>query len=127
MESCRHSAAEIGEIKQVGEHLGQIDMMDGYKLKARIDERYISRVFVGQEAEFDFNRETYKLRYQQDLHRCHRMVLLRLSSSSKVIHRRYKRGQTVQLRMIFSSASRCHHCKAWWILPGNRRQLDLCC
>jgi len=98
-------SAEIGEIKQVGEHLGQIDMMDGYKIKARIDERYISRVFVGQEAEFDFNKQTYKLNiskiYTDVVNGTFEVELLFEGESPKSI----KRGQTVQLRIIFSSAT----------------------
>ena len=98
-------SAEIGEIKQAGEHLGQIDMMDGYKLKARIDERYISRVFVDQEAEFDFNKQTYKLKiskiYTDVVGGTFEVDLLFEGDSPAGI----KRGQTVQLRVIFSSAS----------------------
>jgi HlyD family secretion protein len=33
--------AEIGENRASGERLGQIDVMDGYKLRANIDERYV--------------------------------------------------------------------------------------
>ncbi len=98
-------SAEIGELKQAGEHLAQIDMMDGYKLKARIDERYISRVFVEQEAEFDFNRETYKLKikkiYTDVVGGTFEVDLLFDGEYPEAI----KRGQTVQLRVIFSSAS----------------------
>jgi len=98
-------SAEIGEIKQAGEHLAQIDMMDGYKLKARIDERYISRVFEGQEAEFDFTRQTYKLRiskiYTDVTNGTFEVDLLFEGPSPEAI----KRGQTVQLRIIFSSAT----------------------
>jgi HlyD family secretion protein len=98
-------SAEIGEIKQGGEHLGQIDMMDGFKLKARIDERYISRVFVQQEAEFDFNRETYSLYiskiYTDVTNGTFEVDLLFNDEAPTEI----KRGQTVQLRVIFSSAT----------------------
>ena len=97
-------SAEIGELKQVGEHLGQIDMMDGFKLKTRIDERYISRVFVGQEAEFDFNKKTYRLKiskiYTDVVSGTFEVDLLFNNDYPKHI----KRGQTVQLRVIFSSA-----------------------
>jgi HlyD family secretion protein len=97
-------SAEIGEIKQVGEHLGQIDMMDGFKLKARIDERYITRVFVGQEAEFNFNKKTFKLGinkiYTNVTSGTFEVDLLFEGDSPTAI----KRGQTVQLRIIFSSA-----------------------
>ncbi len=98
-------SAEIGEIKQVGEHLGQMDMLDGFKLKTRIDERYISRVFVGQEAEFDFNKKTYNLIikkiYTDVVSGTFEVDLLFEGDSPELI----KRGQTVQLRVIFSSAS----------------------
>jgi HlyD family secretion protein len=98
-------SAEIGEIKQAGEHLAQIDMMDGYKLKARIDERYISRVFVGQEAEFDFTKKTYRLQikkiYTDVNNGTFEVDLLFDGPTPEGI----KRGQTVQLRIIFSSAT----------------------
>jgi len=98
-------SAEIGEIKQAGEHLGQIDMLAGFKLKTRIDERYISRVFVGQEAEFDFNKITYGLKiskiYTDVVSGTFEVDLLFDGEYPKHI----KRGQTVQLRVIFSSAS----------------------
>ncbi len=42
-------------------HLGQIDRQDGFKLEANIDERYISRVYVGQPAEFEFRGKVYPL------------------------------------------------------------------
>jgi len=98
-------SAEIGEIKQAGEHLAQIDMMDGYKLKARIDERYIARVFKGQPAEFDLNNQTYTLEiskiYTDVTNGTFEVDLLFVGEAPKNI----KRGQTVQLRVIFSSAT----------------------
>lgn len=97
-------SAEIGELKQAGEHLGQIDMMDGYKLKARIDERYISRVFVGQDAEFDLSNQTFKLQiskiYTDVTNGTFEVDLFFDGTAPATI----KRGQSVQLRIIFSSA-----------------------
>lgn len=43
---------EIGESKQNGERLGQIDVVDQYKVVAQIDEYYVSRVSAGQDANF---------------------------------------------------------------------------
>ena len=54
-------SAEIGETKAAGEHLGTIDLAEGFKLRANIDERYVSRVYIGQEAEFDFAGKPYRL------------------------------------------------------------------
>ncbi len=51
---------EIGESKSAGQRLGQIDVVDRYKIVAQIDEFYVTRVAPGQEANFtlagrDFN------------------------------------------------------------------------
>jgi len=95
--------AEIGETKHAGEHLGQIDMADGFKLRANIDERYISRVHSGQEAEFDFNKVTYYLSinkiYTDVTNGTFQVDLLFEGEAPRSI----KRGQTLQLRLIFSS------------------------
>lgn len=43
---------EIGESKQNGQRLGQIDVIDRYKIVAQVDEYYVSRVTAGQGANF---------------------------------------------------------------------------
>ena len=98
-------SVEIGETKSAGEHLGQIDMNDGYKLKANIDERYISRVYSGQEAEFDFAGKSYLLRigkiYTDVTNGSFQVDLFFDGEEPDQI----KRGQTLQLRLSFSSAT----------------------
>jgi HlyD family secretion protein len=77
--------------------------MDGYKLQANIDERYISRVNIGQEAEFDFAGETYRLHVSK--------IYTEVTGGSFQVDLRFngpvpeniKRGQTVQLRLMLSS------------------------
>ncbi|NQV17438.1 MAG: HlyD family efflux transporter periplasmic adaptor subunit [Armatimonadetes bacterium] len=54
--------AEIGEAKSAGERLGQINVLDSYKIQANIDEHYISRVNVNLPGEFVFTNETYELK-----------------------------------------------------------------
>ena len=43
---------EIGQSKSIGERLGQIDIVDQYKIVASVDEFYVSRVSPSQEATF---------------------------------------------------------------------------
>ena len=43
--------AEIGESKSAGQRMGRIDVLDGHRVQAPIDEFYISRVRVGQTGE----------------------------------------------------------------------------
>ncbi len=95
--------AEIGENRGSGERLGQIDVMDGYKLRANIDERYVSRVDRGQTAEFDFAGKTYHLHVSK--------IYTEVAGGSFQVDLVFdgevpegiKRGQTLQLRLMMSS------------------------
>lgn len=53
--------AEIGESKAQGERLGQLDVLDGFKVRAAIDEHYIARIDIGQKGQFDFAGRNYTL------------------------------------------------------------------
>ena len=53
--------AEVGESKSRGERLGQIDVLEGFKIRAEVDEYYIARISVGQKGEVKIAGEDYKL------------------------------------------------------------------
>lgn len=53
--------AEVGGSIQAGQNIGQIDDLDGFKMRAEVDEHYISRVFPGLRASFEFNNKSYDL------------------------------------------------------------------
>lgn len=53
--------AEIGQSKSAGERLGQIDVLEGFRVRAAIDEHYIARVEKGRTGRFDFAGQSYKL------------------------------------------------------------------
>lgn len=57
--------AEIGQSKNKGERLGQIDVLSGFKVRADIDEHYISRIFTGLTGEFSFANKTYQLKIKK--------------------------------------------------------------
>ena len=42
--------AEVGEIRSAGSRFGQVDVLDGFKVRAQVDEFYIERVRRGQTA-----------------------------------------------------------------------------
>jgi HlyD family secretion protein len=50
--------AEIGQSKDRGAKLGQIDSLDAFKITAEVDEFYVARVDVGQSAGFAINGVT---------------------------------------------------------------------
>lgn len=95
--------AEIGELKTKGQNLGQLDILNGYKVRAQVDEHYISRIQTGQQATFDFSGNTYKLdvkviypqvangRFDADLY-------FKTTQPAAI-----KKGQNLQLRLQLSA------------------------
>jgi HlyD family secretion protein len=53
--------AERGQSKNKGERLGQIDVLSGFKVRADIDDHYISRIYNGLEGICTFAGKDYKL------------------------------------------------------------------
>lgn len=93
---------EVGQTAATGVHIGHIDVPGEFKLRANIDERYISRVSTGQEASYEFNGVTYNLSIQK--------IFTEVTSGSFQVDLVFideypahvKRGQTLQLRLHFS-------------------------
>lgn len=54
--------AEIGQNKNKGERLGQLDVIGGFKVRVDIDEHYISRVYTGLSATVPLSGKEYKLK-----------------------------------------------------------------
>lgn len=94
---------EIGESKQTGQRLGQIDVVDQYKIVAQIDEFYVSRVLPEQSATFTLAGQQFQARvikvypeitagtFEVDL------VFEGLSPSN------IRRGQTLQMELTLGS------------------------
>ena len=57
--------AQVGESKAAGARLGQIDILEGYKVRAPIDENYLSRIEIGRSGTFEFAGQKYSLAIQK--------------------------------------------------------------
>ena len=55
-------SVEIGQSKAPGERLGQVDILEGFRVRAPVDELYLPRVEVGKPGEFDHAGKTYRLK-----------------------------------------------------------------
>ncbi|MBO9632751.1 MAG: efflux RND transporter periplasmic adaptor subunit [Chitinophagaceae bacterium] len=94
--------AEIGQNKNKGERLGQIDVLSGFKVRADIDEHYISRIYNGLVGEFTFANKTYKLRIFK--------VFTQVTNGRFQVDMEFegekpqgiRRGQTLQIRLALS-------------------------
>ncbi len=100
--------AEVGQSKNKGERLGQIDVLDGYKVRVDIDEHYISRVFPGLMGEFDFNNKTYKLiikKVYSQVNNGRFQVDMEFEKETEVPEG-IRRGQSLQIRLTLSDQSK---------------------
>jgi HlyD family secretion protein len=52
---------EVGSSITAGQNIGQIDDLNGFKLRADIDEHYVSQVFAGLRASFEFDGKSYDM------------------------------------------------------------------
>ena len=97
--------AEIGQSKSPGERLGQIDVLDGFKVRADIDEFYISRINPGQKGTFDLGSSTYNLSVEKvypEVRDGRFEVDLQFDSSAP---QGVRRGQTLQIRLQLGDLS----------------------
>jgi HlyD family secretion protein len=53
--------AEVGSNITAGQNIGQIDDLNGFKMRAGVDEHYISRIFVGLKGNMEFTGQNYEL------------------------------------------------------------------
>lgn len=94
--------AEIGQSKNRGERLGQIDITSGYKIRADIDEHYISRVMIGQMAQATVSGKEYKLRIKKIYTQVNNGRFQVDMEFDGAVPDGMRRGQTVQLRLALS-------------------------
>jgi HlyD family secretion protein len=94
--------AEIGQSKNKGERLGQVDATSGFKVRAEIDEHYISRIYTGLMGQFTFAGKDYKLKI--------RKVYTQVTNGKFQVDMAFegevpqgiRRGQTFQVRVALS-------------------------
>lgn len=94
---------ELGESVARSENIGQIDDLSSFKVRIRIDEFYISRVFNEQEGTFQFAGKTFSLKikkiYPQVLNGAFEADMVFVGSAPEGI----KRGQSVSVKLELSA------------------------
>ncbi|HEX2608066.1 MAG TPA: efflux RND transporter periplasmic adaptor subunit [Flavisolibacter sp.] len=94
--------AEIGQSKNKGERLGQIDVLSGYKVRVDVDEHYISRVFIGLMGETTFAGKTYKLKISKVYTQVNNGRFQVDMQFQEATPEGIRRGQTMQIRLALS-------------------------
>lgn len=94
--------SEIGELIAEGNRIAQIDVLEDYKIRARIDQFYISRIFPQQEGTFTMDGKTYNLKikkiYPEVANGEFEVDLVFIGERPKNI----KRGQSISLKISLS-------------------------
>lgn len=94
--------AEIGQSKNKGERLGQIDVMNGFKVRVDIDEHYLSRIFIGLMGQASFAGKDYKLTIKKVFSQITNgrfQVDMQFNDS---VPQGIRRGQTLQIKLALS-------------------------
>ena len=94
--------AEIGENKNKGQRLGQIDVLNGFKVRVDVDEHYLSRIYPGQRGGFTFADSAYVLEI--------RKVFTQVTNGRFQVDMEFvgktpkglRRGQTLQILLALS-------------------------
>ncbi len=94
--------AEIGQNKNKGERLGQIDVLSGFKVRVDVDEHYLSQVSTGLQGKFTFADKDYTLQIKK--------VYTQVTSGRFQVDMAFqgdvpkgiRRGQTLQILLALS-------------------------
>lgn len=98
--------SEIGQNKNPGERLGQIDVLSGFKVRADIDEHYISRIYPDLEGEFTLAGKSYKLRIKKVYTQVTNGRFQVDMEFIETIPEGIRRGQTLQIRLALSDETK---------------------
>lgn len=95
--------AEIGQNKNKGEHLAQIDGYSGIKVRANVDEHYISRVVPGMTAYYPTDDKNYKMIVKKVFTSVgtggtFQVDMMFVGDAPPGL----RKGQTLQIRLVFS-------------------------
>ncbi|MBV9962585.1 MAG: HlyD family efflux transporter periplasmic adaptor subunit [Parafilimonas sp.] len=94
--------AEVGQSKNKGERLGQIDVMGGFKVRVDVDEHYLSRIYTGLRGTFNFADSDYVLEIKKVYTQvANGRFQVDMEFVGKV-PRGIRRGQTLQILLALS-------------------------
>ena len=92
---------EVGESIAPGQNIGQIDDLNGFKVRATIDEHYISRIYAGLNGTFTFAGDDFDLKITKVYPEVNN-GLFEVDMAFDTIPKGIRRGQTLQIRLQLS-------------------------
>jgi HlyD family secretion protein len=98
--------AEVGQNVSAGKRIGQIDRLDKLKLRADIDQYYISKVSLGTKGKFSFNGNAYAVEVQKIYPEVKDNKLSVDMAFVGEMPQGIKRGQTLTVELDFGEAAK---------------------
>lgn len=93
---------EVGESIGSGQNIGQIDDINGFKVRAQIDEHYLARIYEGLKGTFDFAGGTYELTIMKNYGEVRNGLFEVDMYFESDVPEGIRRGQTLQIRLQLS-------------------------
>ena len=93
---------EVGESIASGQNIGQIDDINGFKVRAQIDEHYLARIYEGLKGTFDFAGGTYELTIMKNYGEVRNGLFEVDMYFEGNVPEGIRRGQTLQIRLQLS-------------------------
>ncbi len=98
--------AEIGQSKNIGGRLGQIDVITGFKVRVDVDEHYLSQIYTGITGTFTFADKSYTLKIKK--------IFSQISAGKFQVDMVFvgavptgiRRGQTLQILLALSDETK---------------------
>lgn len=95
--------AEIGQSFHRGARIGQIDQLDDFKVQARVDQYYISKVAIGQSGNFTYDGNDHVVAIQKIYPEVTNDTFEVDMAFGKLVPKAIKRGQTLQINLSLSN------------------------
>ncbi len=93
---------EVGESIASGQNIGQIDDLNGFKVRASIDEHYISRIYDGLKGTFYFDGKTHELVIKKVYPEVNKGLFSVDLEFVSDVPEGIRRGQTLQIKLQLS-------------------------
>ncbi|WP_293912887.1 MULTISPECIES: efflux RND transporter periplasmic adaptor subunit [unclassified Sphingobacterium] len=98
--------SEIGQSKNSGERLGQIDVLTGFKVRADVDEHYISRIYNDLQGSINISNKVYTLRVRKVYSQVNNGRFQVDMEFVGEIPQGIRRGQTLQIKLSLSDETK---------------------
>ncbi|QQT27867.1 efflux RND transporter periplasmic adaptor subunit [Sphingobacterium spiritivorum] len=98
--------SEIGQSKNSGERLGQIDVLTGFKVRADVDEHYISRIYNDLQGSINISNKAYTLRVRKVYSQVNNGRFQVDMEFVGEIPQGIRRGQTLQIKLALSDETK---------------------